>query len=293
MAIGPDLHTRLVDTIEICYRETGEVIFQSAASGEQTPLQRKVPVQDLPAGIQRARADPVQLQFAVRRLPALPGIRQHDRFRHGPRDPRQDALARRRRGGSVDQAEVPLLAGQLPEIGGQEGAVRRCLLRPERQTSATLSTISSAVSSTTWKPRNTSCTCACSSAAIAATRSVPDCKGARLRKEALYVTGGRQEPGRCGAHEYRGGLRLLRRSEAEPGGERDRGQDPGGDPAAPEVPQRCGARLPDARPACRQRFPAAKRSAFNSPRVWARAWWARATCSTSHPSGCTAAIPGG
>ena len=32
-------------------------------------------------------------------------------------DPRQDALARRRRGRAVDQAEVPLLAGELQEIG--------------------------------------------------------------------------------------------------------------------------------------------------------------------------------
>ena len=30
IAIGPDLHQRLVDTIEICYREAGEVIFESA-----------------------------------------------------------------------------------------------------------------------------------------------------------------------------------------------------------------------------------------------------------------------
>jgi excinuclease ABC subunit A len=35
IAIGPDLHQRLVDTIEICYRETGEVLFQSA-DGTQT-----------------------------------------------------------------------------------------------------------------------------------------------------------------------------------------------------------------------------------------------------------------
>src|SRR6476661_3538420 len=35
LAIGPDLHQRLVDTVEICYREAGEVIFQSA-TGDQT-----------------------------------------------------------------------------------------------------------------------------------------------------------------------------------------------------------------------------------------------------------------
>jgi excinuclease ABC subunit A len=35
LAIAPDLHQRLVDTIETCYRESGEVIFEAAAGGEQ------------------------------------------------------------------------------------------------------------------------------------------------------------------------------------------------------------------------------------------------------------------
>jgi excinuclease ABC subunit A len=35
IAIGPDLHARLVDTIEICYREAGEILFQSPA-GDRT-----------------------------------------------------------------------------------------------------------------------------------------------------------------------------------------------------------------------------------------------------------------
>ncbi|HWB83914.1 MAG TPA: excinuclease ABC subunit UvrA [Bryobacteraceae bacterium] len=35
IAIAPDLHQRLVDTIEICYRESGEVLFESAAGGER------------------------------------------------------------------------------------------------------------------------------------------------------------------------------------------------------------------------------------------------------------------
>src|ERR1019366_3979330 len=34
LAIGPDLHQRLVDTIEICYREAGELIFESAGERE-------------------------------------------------------------------------------------------------------------------------------------------------------------------------------------------------------------------------------------------------------------------
>jgi excinuclease ABC subunit A len=35
IAISPDLHQRLVDTIEICYRESGEVIFLNVATGER------------------------------------------------------------------------------------------------------------------------------------------------------------------------------------------------------------------------------------------------------------------
>jgi excinuclease ABC subunit A len=35
IAIGPGLHQRLVDTIEICYREAGEVIFENASTSER------------------------------------------------------------------------------------------------------------------------------------------------------------------------------------------------------------------------------------------------------------------
>ena len=35
IAISPDLHSRIVDTVESCYRESGEVVFQDAATGER------------------------------------------------------------------------------------------------------------------------------------------------------------------------------------------------------------------------------------------------------------------
>ena len=38
VAIGPDLHQRLVDTAEICYREAGEVIFEQAGAQEPRRL---------------------------------------------------------------------------------------------------------------------------------------------------------------------------------------------------------------------------------------------------------------
>jgi excinuclease ABC subunit A len=41
LVIGGDLHQRLVDTVEICYREAGEVIFQNAASDEAIRFSEK------------------------------------------------------------------------------------------------------------------------------------------------------------------------------------------------------------------------------------------------------------
>ena len=34
IAISPELHQRIVDTVETCYREAGEVLFQPASGGE-------------------------------------------------------------------------------------------------------------------------------------------------------------------------------------------------------------------------------------------------------------------
>ncbi|PWU05759.1 MAG: excinuclease ABC subunit A [Terriglobia bacterium] len=41
VAIGPDLHQRLVDAIEICYREGGEFLFEPAAGGERLRFNEK------------------------------------------------------------------------------------------------------------------------------------------------------------------------------------------------------------------------------------------------------------
>jgi excinuclease ABC subunit A len=41
IAIGPDLHQRLVDTLEICYREAGEAVFEAAAGGERLRFSEK------------------------------------------------------------------------------------------------------------------------------------------------------------------------------------------------------------------------------------------------------------
>ncbi len=41
LVIGGDLHQRLVDTVEICYREAGEVLFQNAANDERLRFSEK------------------------------------------------------------------------------------------------------------------------------------------------------------------------------------------------------------------------------------------------------------
>ena len=35
IAIAPDLHQRIVDTVEVCYRESGDAIFHNARTGER------------------------------------------------------------------------------------------------------------------------------------------------------------------------------------------------------------------------------------------------------------------
>ena len=61
LAIGPDLHQRLVDTIEICYRETGEVLFQSAAGGETLRFNEKF--QCKTCGTDFAQPEPILFSF--------------------------------------------------------------------------------------------------------------------------------------------------------------------------------------------------------------------------------------
>jgi len=61
IAIGPDLHQRLVDTIEICYRETGEVIFESAAGGRQLRFNEKFECKT--CGTEFAVPEPILFSF--------------------------------------------------------------------------------------------------------------------------------------------------------------------------------------------------------------------------------------
>ncbi len=61
IAMGPGLHQRLVDTIEICYREAGEVIFESPAGGQ--PLRFNERFQCKTCGMEFAEPEPTLFSF--------------------------------------------------------------------------------------------------------------------------------------------------------------------------------------------------------------------------------------
>ena len=61
LAIGPDMHQRLVDTIEICYREAGELIFESASGDRQLRFNEKF--QCKTCGLEFAVPEPILFSF--------------------------------------------------------------------------------------------------------------------------------------------------------------------------------------------------------------------------------------
>ncbi len=61
IAIAPDLHQRLVDTIEICYRESGEVIFENGAGGERLRFNERF--QCKTCGLEFNQPEPILFSF--------------------------------------------------------------------------------------------------------------------------------------------------------------------------------------------------------------------------------------
>ena len=81
--------------------KSGEVIFEQAGGdGEAASLQREVRLQDVRQRVSSSPSRPVQLQQSDRRVPALPGLRQHHRLRHGSGHSRHVACRLKRRGRS-------------------------------------------------------------------------------------------------------------------------------------------------------------------------------------------------
>ena len=101
LSVSADSRARIVDAIETAYRESGEVIFEIPAdesdSRQTTSLRPAVRVQALQHPLRGARAASLLLQQSLRRMPQVPGIRQHHRFRSRPCHSRQDEVSVRRR----------------------------------------------------------------------------------------------------------------------------------------------------------------------------------------------------
>ena len=255
IAIGPDLHQRLVDTIEICYREAGEVIFENAAGRRAPALQREVRVQDVRHGVQRARADSVQLQLA-RSAPARAA-----RASATPSTSTWTASSPTRRFRSTKARWIPgpsrSIARGWPTSQSMPRAKCRfdvpfCdLTEDEREIGWTTSSAGFFDS-----PRDQEVQAARARLPEPLPRlcAVSRCKGARLRKEALYVRVGGKNLGDVVQHEYRRGAAFFEALRTDARRSRDRGQDPGGDPAAAEISERRRAGLSDARPAVGHAF---------------------------------------
>ena len=63
LAIRPDLHSRLVDTVEICYREAGEVIFEQAGVPEPSQLRFNEKFSCKPCNLPLVEPEPRMFSF--------------------------------------------------------------------------------------------------------------------------------------------------------------------------------------------------------------------------------------
>ena len=82
----------------------------------------------------------------------------------------------------------------------------------------------------------------------------PECGGARLRKEALYVRVGGKNLGEIVQMNIAEAQNFFLALELDPGRGRHRRQDPRRDPPAAEIPERRRPRIPHARPPFRHAF---------------------------------------
>ncbi len=187
IAIAPDLHQRLVDTIETCYREAGEVIFEARRRLAPDSLQREVPVQDLRRRISsrpsRSCSASIRPFGACPRCQGFGNTIDFDMDRIIP----DKTLSLDE--GAVEPWTKPKYRSWLGEL--QEIARRACgfdvpfcdLTEEERDARRCLHPPLLRL------PRNQEIQAACArlSQPLSRVCACPDCKGARLRKEALYV----------------------------------------------------------------------------------------------------------
>ena len=191
LAIGPDLHQRLVDTVETCYREAGEVIFESAAGDRQVRFNEKF--QCKTCGLEFTVPEPILFSFnspfgACPRCQGFGNTIDFDMDRVIP--DRTLSLA----DGAVDPWTKPKHRSWLANFQKHAKSSVRLrtpyceLTEAERETvDAFIRRFFDHLESKKYKLHVRVFLSRYRGYALC-----PDCKGARLRKEALYVrVGGR------------------------------------------------------------------------------------------------------
>ena len=166
IAIAPDLHQRIVDTVEVCYRESGEAIFENARTGErQLFSERFICKYD---NIEFREPEPILFSFnsPAGACPRCQGF-------GNTIDYSLDLIVPNR-GLSLDEGAVEPWTkpkgkewlARFPQAGAGPRALRRSVLRSDRRRAAPgarrrqARSTASGSSSTSSKRRSTSCTCA-------------------------------------------------------------------------------------------------------------------------------------
>ena len=216
IAIAPDLHQRLVDTIEICYRESGEVIFEAAVRAASACASASASSARPATGNSRTRSR--SCSASTRRSGACPRCQgfgntiDFDMNRVIP-DPTLSV-----EGGAVDPWTKPKYRSWLgnfkkhaPKFRLQDAGLRFDATPSARRWTTFIRRFFDHLESKKYKLH----------VRVFLSRyrgyaQCPECRGARLRKEALYVRVGREEPGRDRAHEHRRGAAVLRRAGTDP-----------------------------------------------------------------------------
>ena len=176
LKVDDEVRARLTDSIETAYTEGGGAAFAieadppaDGAGREGLPLLGAVRVPRVQPAVRGAAAAPVLVQQPVRRLSALPRLRQHHRARHGPGRAGSGEVDPAERDRAVEQAALPRAARRAEARRQAAGAARRAVVRRSTTTrSASSSTATAAAgkgsraSSAGSSARSTRCTSACS-----------------------------------------------------------------------------------------------------------------------------------
>ena len=288
----PDARQRIVDTVEICYRESGEAIFEPAGGGDSLRFNEKF--QCKLCGKEFLEPEPSLFSFnnpygACKRCQGFGNTIDYDLDLVIPD---KSLSVAGRRGGSVDQAAAFLVSRRGIQAAARGKfrlnvpffeltAAERALLADHiRRYFHEVEKKKYKVHVRVFLSRYRGYT------------HCPDCGGSRLRPEALYIRVGEKnladvvKMNIAEAQAFFNGLQLSPEETQI------------AEKILVEIQQRLKflndvgleyLTLDRFRRRCR----AGKRSASNWRRASVRGWWARATCSTNRPSDCIAATPAG